>query len=50
MNLPLYALWCLADVAGLVAEDDEPGPAVHYADASCVTDIGIHVLVGDIGA
>ena len=24
MNLPLYALWCLADVAGLVAEDDEP--------------------------
>lgn len=24
LNLPLYALWCLADVAGLVAEDDEP--------------------------
>lgn len=24
MNLPLYALRCLADVAGLVAEDDEP--------------------------
>lgn len=24
MNLPLYALWCLADVAGLVVEDDEP--------------------------
>ena len=23
--------------------------AVHYADASCVTDIGIHVLVGDVG-
>lgn len=24
LNLPLYALWCLADVVGLVAEDDEP--------------------------
>lgn len=24
LNLPLYALWCLADVTGLVAEDDEP--------------------------
>lgn len=24
LNLPLYALWCLADVDGLVAEDDEP--------------------------
>ena len=47
MNLPLYALWCLADVAGLVAEDERQ--AVHYADASCVTDIGIHVLVGDVG-
>ncbi len=49
MNLPLYALWCLADVAGLVAEDDEPDRPFTMQTQVCVTDIGIHVLVGDIG-
>ena len=48
MNLPLYALWCLADVAGLVAEDDEPDRPFTM-QTQVVTDIGIHVLVGDVG-
>ena len=38
MNLPLYALWCLADVAGLVAEDDEPDrPFTMQTQVVCLT-------------